>query len=733
MTPCPRVSVVVNTYQRAAALADTLDGLRRLDGPEVEVVVVNGPSTDSTEALLQREAGRIKVGTCPQRNLSISRNVGIALAAGDIVAFIDDDAVPEPDWVEALVSGYEDDEVAAVGGPVLDHTGVVWQVRQLRSNRYGDTVVDRPGDLDAGRALSVPGAAWFPSLLGASSSFRRDRLVALGGFDEQYDYFLDETDVCVRLVDAGWVVRQVDWGAVHHRYLPSSIRTADRVVRNRYPVFKNAAYFALRHGLATQSFAEVAAGYTALVERHRRWLSDEVAAGHAAPADLDAFEDEVRAGSSRGYADALAPVKTRPPEAFASPPPFLPLPLLRPPGRRLHVAFVTREHPPGPVNGIGRLYHAQARALAARGHVVRVVTASPDHERVDFEDGVWVHRAVTDAADPAPVGVPPALWAWSATARHRLLGAHARRSLDVVEVPSWDGEGVAVLGALDCPVALGLYTPLTTLARVDPRVAALPAAELAELLALERRCLEAAPLVLASGPWTIDEVEAGHGLRIDPSRVRFAPHGLPDVTAGVEPERWGDRGPGLLFVGRLEPRKGIDVLLTALPRLFTAVPGLSVTVAGDDPSGHRERFALTAPADVTARTRFLGRVDDRRLRALYAGADVFVAPSRYESFGLVLLEAMMFGVTVVASATGGMAEIVEDGESGLLVPPGDSEALAAALERVLTDPLFRRRLGDAGRHRYRTVYDEEAMAARLEAALTPAPDAAQGRASTRLP
>ena len=712
-----RVSVVVNTYQRVASLADTLDGLRRLDGPEVEVIVVDGPSTDGTDALLRRHVGRIKVGSCPERNLSMSRNVGIALAAGDIVAFIDDDAVPEPDWAEALVAGYDDDEVAAVGGPVLDHTGVRWQVQRLRSNRYGDTV-DLPGDIDAGRALSVPGAAWYPRLLGASSSFRRDRLVELGGFDEQYEYVLDETDVCVRLVDAGWVVRQVDRGVVHHRFLASSVRAADRVVRDRYPAFKNGAYFAIRHGLPTQSFAEVAAGYTAFVGGHRRWLSEEVKAGAAHPDELVAFEEQVQAGSTQGFRDVAGPPKTRPPAFFASPPPFLPLELLRPPGRRLHVAFVTREHQPGPVNGIGRLYGAQARALAARGHVVRVVTASPDHERVDYEEGVWVHRAVIDAKAPAPEGVPSALWAWSETARERLVAAQARRPLDVVEVPAWDAEGIAVIGALDCPVALGVYTPLTTVARLDQRVASLPRDVLEPLVALERRCLEAAPLVLVSGQWTVQEVEEGHGMRLDPGRVRVAPHGLPDLSASVTPERWGDDGIELLFVGRIEPRKGVDVLFDALPELLRSVGGLRVTIAGEDAAGHGARYRAAAPADVSGRIRFLGRVDDERLRALYAGADLFVAPSRYESFGLVLLEAMMFAVPVVASAVGGIVEIIEDDRTGLLVPPGCPDALRAALARAAVDEPLRRRLGAAGRARFCSTFSEEAMAARLEAAFT---------------
>src|SRR5690606_20845029 len=100
-----------------------LASLRQLDHPAVEVVVVNGPSTDGTDDVLAAHRGQVKVVSCPERNLSLSRNLGIAAAAGELVAFIDDDAYPDPAWLDDLVGLFDDDEVAAAGGPVLDHTG----------------------------------------------------------------------------------------------------------------------------------------------------------------------------------------------------------------------------------------------------------------------------------------------------------------------------------------------------------------------------------------------------------------------------------------------------------------------------------------------------------------------------------------------------------------------------------------------------------------------------------
>src|SRR5579871_6973398 len=82
-----RFSIVINTFNRCASLATTLASLRRQNHPHLEVIVVNGPSTDETAALLKSWRDFVRVGTCRERNLSVSRNVGIAMAAGDLVAF----------------------------------------------------------------------------------------------------------------------------------------------------------------------------------------------------------------------------------------------------------------------------------------------------------------------------------------------------------------------------------------------------------------------------------------------------------------------------------------------------------------------------------------------------------------------------------------------------------------------------------------------------------------------
>src|SRR5580704_9930754 len=119
----PRFSIVIPTDGRATALRNTLECLRFIDYPSFEVCVVYGPTSDGTCELLEKYNGEVKVAACPERNANMARNIGIALSAGEIVAFIDDDGVAEPEWLGDLEQAFRDPLVAGAGGVVYDHTG----------------------------------------------------------------------------------------------------------------------------------------------------------------------------------------------------------------------------------------------------------------------------------------------------------------------------------------------------------------------------------------------------------------------------------------------------------------------------------------------------------------------------------------------------------------------------------------------------------------------------------
>jgi D-inositol-3-phosphate glycosyltransferase len=179
----------------------------------------------------------------------------------------------------------------------------------------------------------------------------------------------------------------------------------------------------------------------------------------------------------------------------------------------------------------------------------------------------------------------------------------------------------------------------------------------------------------------------------------------------------------LLFAGRLEPLKGADTLLRAVaqlcdqPRFDDVITLVIGEDSGDGAAGGGERRRLEAVAGghgLESRVRFLGAVEHEDLADYYALADVCVMPSLTETFGLVALEAQALGTPVVASAVGGLTEVVADGQTGILVAEREPQGFADAIARLLDDPALRAQMGDAARVRAATFTWARA-AARLAA------------------
>ncbi len=158
--------------------------------------------------------------------------------------------------------------------------------------------------------------------------------------------------------------------------------------------------------------------------------------------------------------------------------------------------------------------------------------------------------------------------------------------------------------------------------------------------------------------------------------------------------------PLLLTVARLVPSKGIATVLQVLPVLLNEFPGLRYQIVGDGPDrSHLEGLArsMGVHTQVEFRGAMTGIQLDSTLPDLYRNAHIFVMPARDEGFGIVYLEASASGLPVVAGRSGGSAEAVRDGETGLLVPPEDPTALAQAIQHLLSDAHLRQRMGQAGR------------------------------------
>jgi glycogen synthase len=230
---------------------------------------------------------------------------------------------------------------------------------------------------------------------------------------------------------------------------------------------------------------------------------------------------------------------------------------------------------------------------------------------------------------------------------------------------------------------------------------------------IEKTAVEAADRVIAvSRRMRVDILEH---FQVDPAKVVVIHNGIdPDRFRRTQARdalaRRGVREPYVLFVGRITDQKGIFHLLAAAPKL---PPGVQVVLCASAPDTPEIEARLKRVLPEHPNVVWIGEmVPVSEVVQLYSHAAVFVCPSVYEPFGLINLEAMACETPVVASAVGGIVEVVEDGKTGVLVEPAQPEALAAAIRGLLEDPARGRAMGRAGRLRVEAQFSWRSVAER---------------------
>ncbi|NNG16242.1 MAG: glycosyltransferase family 4 protein [Gemmatimonadales bacterium] len=372
-----------------------------------------------------------------------------------------------------------------------------------------------------------------------------------------------------------------------------------------------------------------------------------------------------------------------------------------------------------------------AHGQQALGHEVAVVV--PHAAGLPMEEelagvAVYRYRYGRDAEETlAYVGTmhEQALASWVARWRLLRLVQASRREVrrvcdvwqpDVLHVHWWVPGGFAVWPSLPDQPPVVLTSHGTDVFLLDRFPMARPLA---------------APIFKAAAQVTVISsplVERVESLGVPPSRISVIPMpvALGRFEAASDRTTIGNR---LLFVGRLVERKGAHVAIEALEVLKRKGREAHLTVVGDGP----ERDRLEALADqkgVSPQVDFQGTVPAESVAHAFAKTDVFLMPAvtdwkgEQEGFGLVLVEAMMSGVPVVASESGGIPDVVTDGETGLLVPEHDPEGLAGAIERLLSDSALGRRLARAAAKEVRRRFAPEAIARRFEAVYSRATEVA---------
>ena len=380
----------------------------------------------------------------------------------------------------------------------------------------------------------------------------------------------------------------------------------------------------------------------------------------------------------------------------------------------MKVLMLTREYPPHIYGGAGVVVGELTRALERRmGVEVRCFG-----ERAPSTDGVVV-RGYTPwerlAAGPDGPRFTPTLETLS------IALAMARDPVDaqIAHAHTWyaDMAGVWIRTLHRIPLIVTLHS----MEPLRPWKADQLGSGYLLSTWIEKTGVETADRVIAVSAQMREDIL--RHFAVDPDRVVVIHNGIdPDRFRRVDRrdalDRRGVRTPYVLFVGRITDQKGIFHLLEAARKLPAGVQLVLCAAAPDTPEiEQRLRAALPEHPNALWISEMVP-VDE--VIQLYSHAAVFACPSVYEPFGLINLEAMACGTPVVASGVGGILEVVEDGRTGLLVPPGRPDELADALRRVLDDRDLARAFGEAGRRRVEAQFSWASVAQRTEQVYTEA-------------
>ena len=361
--------------------------------------------------------------------------------------------------------------------------------------------------------------------------------------------------------------------------------------------------------------------------------------------------------------------------------------------------FASAFHPH--VGGVEELVRQLAHAYRRKGHGAIVVTNRWPPELPEFEkhEDIPVYRFAMRT--PGGSLRERAKYQLNRTAtERRMLDVLKRHTVDLLHVQCVSANGYYAQVA-----RRALHLPLVVTAQGERTM---DAGQIYQRSAFMNRMLCAllaeADHITACSRHTLDDLEGWYGQPLGP-RAEVVYNGI-DLSSFAAPEPYPHPRPYILGIGRHVPQKGFDVLLQAFAQADQTSHDL--LLAGDGP----ERVTLerlAADLGLADRVRFVGRADRPLAVSLFAGCSFFVLPSRQEPQGIVNLEAMAAGKAVLASRVGGVPEIVQDGETGLLVPAEDASALAHAITRLTDDAPLRQRLGAAGRDRAK-AFDWDAIA-----------------------
>lgn len=712
-----KASVIICTYNRADSLKTALECLEWQTAPDFEVIVVNGPSTDHTEAILTEYQGRIKVLHNPEKNYIISRNMGLQIASGEIVSYIDDDSEPDTHWLENVLQEFVNPQVGAVSGPTYDTTGARIEWYAWLCTRQANT-----GSVNKlFPFFCQPGADPFPYTHGCNMSLRRCVLQKVGGFLEPLVFYYEEAELCRRFVDVGFTIVNSERCAMLHRTIKTAntdnIRTHRKGLLHPYHALKNSVYLLYQWADKNSDDEELAMLARQKADCIYAEGKKKYAEGMLTRREWATYRDEIGPALEWGVEYGKKNCFSPPSVSSAIPEHFLPFPTRRNP-HALTVCLLLWSLTEV-ASGVVRAYIALAHSLAERGHEVHLIGPMEHEVRREFNNNVHFHYVDITQQDII----------WSAAGAEGFVNNAYSYYKKVSELQKTRVVDI-VMGFIFCSTPLfcamdpQLHTILTLCTTQKTWCKAHPHWKNTTneaLMALEALVLQSVTHIHSLSHFITQGVQQDYPEHMrEDAQLFTVPIGV-DGPAVCPLPRPADGRIRILFTGRLEGRKGPDVLLSAVAKLMGKYDNLELYLAGNDtltaPTGRTYRQDFEAQYTGTAigrRVYFLGFVPDEELYRQYALCDIYCSPSLSESFGIIFAEAMAYGKPVIGCRAGGMPEVITEGETGLLAEPGDVASLVSCLEKLITDAPLRKRMGEAARKRYESSFTLQHYAESME-------------------
>jgi glycogen(starch) synthase len=374
----------------------------------------------------------------------------------------------------------------------------------------------------------------------------------------------------------------------------------------------------------------------------------------------------------------------------------------------MKIAYACEDITPDSISGgIASYVKSVATALSGRGHSVSIIGSRT--EGIGSRKLAEISEVFIQRRSRKPNKLRHVI--------HRIDRAKALKNyfqansdFDIVETPLWNAEGLLLGANNSFRHVVRAHTPHAVINRIveseGGRVAKVDRA----IAYLEKRSARKADWVLGNSASSLDSILKTYGLSHD--RASFCYHGIP--LGPTVPKGSTKESCDVLFWGRLEPRKGIDLVLSAVELVCDRTNNIRFHIVGHDALNMGEQFLKAATDRAKASIRFYGSVEHGELDRLLETSDIALLPSRYESFGLVYVEAMARGLPVIALANDFTSEIVEDGQSGLLCA-AEPAAIADALVALASNHDLRITMGEVARLRVEAHFSDQKMAECVEA------------------